>query len=71
MTLQVASEAPDLTNGHHHRHRQVQTLHFSASLAACPRRKMVRDGVLGLLETLMISLSRGTPRVTFLADTPA
>ena len=33
--------------------------------------KTVSEGVLGRLETLMISLSRGTPSVTFFADTPA
>lgn len=49
----------------------LPTLHFSASLAAWPSKKMVREGVLGRLDTLMISFRRGTPRVTFLADTPA
>lgn len=34
-------------------------------------KKMVSEGVLGFLETLMISLRRGTPNVTFFADTPA
>ena len=29
------------------------------------------EGVFGLFETLIISFSLGTPRVTFLADTPA
>ena len=36
-----------------------------------PMRNTVSEGVLGFLEMLMISLSLGTPRVTFLADTPA
>ena len=47
------------------------TLHFSASLAACPSKNIVKDGVFGFLETLMISLRRGTPKVTFFAETPA
>ena len=47
------------------------TLHFSASCAALPSKKTVSDGVLGFLEMLMISLRRGTPSVTFFADTPA
>ena len=32
---------------------------------------MEREGVLGRLETFIISFRRGTPRVTFFADTPA
>ena len=44
---------------------------FSASLAALPVRKTVSEGALGFLEILMISLSLGTPSVTFLEDTPA
>jgi len=44
---------------------------FSASLAAFPVRNTVREGALGFLDMFMISLSRGTPRVTFFEDTPA
>ena len=47
------------------------TFAFSASLAALPVRKTVSDGVFGFFEMLMISLRRGTPSVTFFADTPA
>ena len=43
----------------------------SRSRAASPARYTDRDGVLMDLDTLMISVRRGTPRVTFLADTPA
>ena len=46
---------------------------FAASLscAAAPVRYTARLGVLMFLAMLMISTSRGTPRVTFFADTPA
>lgn len=47
------------------------TLALSASRADWPSRKTVSEGVFGFLEMLMSSLSRGTPNVTFLADTPA
>jgi len=47
------------------------TLAFSASFAAAPVKNTVSDGVRGFFETLIISFSRGTPSVTFLADTPA
>ena len=45
----------------------ASTFAFSASLAGLPVRKMVREGVLGFLETLIISFNLGTPSVTFLA----
>jgi len=47
------------------------TLAFSASFAAAPVKNTVSDGVRGFFETLIISFSRGTTSVTFLADTPA
>ena len=44
---------------------------FSASLAQEPSKKTVSEGAFGFFEILMISFSLGTPRVTFLEDTPA
>jgi hypothetical protein len=44
---------------------------FSASLAAAPVKKTVREGAFGFLEMLMISFNRGTPKVTFFEETPA
>ena len=49
----------------------VPTLARSASRALWPSKKTVSEGVLGFLEMLMSSFRRGTPRVTFLAETPA
>mmetsp|Transcript_27011 Transcript_27011/g.71331 ORF Transcript_27011/g.71331 Transcript_27011/m.71331 type:complete len:241 (+) Transcript_27011:2272-2994(+) len=43
----------------------------SCSLPRSPERYTAREGVLTFLATLMSSLSRGTPRVTFFAPTPA
>ena len=41
------------------------------SRAGGPCKKIVSEGVLGFLDTLIISFKRGTPRVTFFAETPA
>mmetsp|Transcript_12348 Transcript_12348/g.41147 ORF Transcript_12348/g.41147 Transcript_12348/m.41147 type:complete len:419 (+) Transcript_12348:1238-2494(+) len=43
----------------------------TSSVAVPSRRKMVTDGVRTVLATFKISLRRGTPSVTFLAETPA
>ena len=51
--------------------RQSTFLAFSASLAAAPVRKTVREGALGFLLILIISFNLGTPKVTFFDDTPA
>jgi hypothetical protein len=51
--------------------RQRTFLAFSASLAVEPSKKTVSEGAFGFFEILMISFSLGTPRVTFLEDTPA
>ena len=46
---------------------------FAASLSSdgIPTRYTVSEGVLIFFDTLMISVRRGTPRVTFFAETPA
>lgn len=67
---QVPAAPPthDVPGPHPH---SVPTLARSASRALWPSRKTVSEGVLGFLEMLMSSFKRGTPRVTFLAETPA
>mmetsp|Transcript_74137 Transcript_74137/g.191239 ORF Transcript_74137/g.191239 Transcript_74137/m.191239 type:complete len:241 (+) Transcript_74137:2052-2774(+) len=47
------------------------SLALSCSLPRSPLRKTAREGVLTVLATLINSLSRGTPSVTFFAPTPA
>lgn len=47
------------------------SLAASLSVACASSRYTDREGVLMFLARLMISVRRGTPRVTFLADTPA
>mmetsp|Transcript_3419 Transcript_3419/g.10009 ORF Transcript_3419/g.10009 Transcript_3419/m.10009 type:complete len:241 (+) Transcript_3419:2056-2778(+) len=47
------------------------SLALSCSLPRSPERNTAREGVLTFLATLMSSLRRGTPSVTFFAPTPA
>jgi len=58
-------------NMHSYRNAHTHTHLHTLSLACCASRYTDNEGVLMFLAKLMISVSRGTPSVTFLADTPA